>query len=105
MQSVTNFGLFVRPAGFDSTGLVHNSRVPRDLISSLQRRLEADSTSSSSSSSQAKTDVEMLFQAGDVIKVRVNGVNNGKTELSMLPHRASDDEEESPLDQLLGEPA
>ena len=90
VQSVTNFGLFVRPAGFDSTGLVHNSRVPRDLVSALKRRPDAGSSSGN------KTDVEMLFGVGDVVKVRVNSVNSdsNRVELSMLPYRAADDEED-----------
>jgi len=91
VQSVTNFGFFVRPAGFDSTGLVHNSRVPRDLVSALKRRPDAGSSSSGN-----KTDVEMLFGVGDVVKVRVNSVNSdsNRVELSMLPYRAADDEED-----------
>ena len=31
VQSVSNFGLFVRPAGHDMVGLVHARQIPRDL--------------------------------------------------------------------------
>ena len=91
VQSVTGFGLFVRPAGFDATGLVHNSRVPRDLVSVLKQRSPI-----SSSAAGNKTDIECLFAAGDVIKVRVNSVaaESNRVELSMLPYRASDDDED-----------
>jgi predicted RNA-binding protein with RPS1 domain len=85
--SITNFGLFVRPAGMDFQGLVHNSRIPRDLISALKERETASRASN-------KTDVEALFSVGDVVKVRVNGVNAGKTELSMLKFTVNDDEED-----------
>ena len=64
VQSVSNFGLFVRPAGYDSVGLVHNSRVPRDLISALKKKVTIPS-------GQNKTDIESLFSEGDVIKIRV----------------------------------
>jgi hypothetical protein len=85
--SITNFGLFVRPAGMDFQGLVHNSRIPRDLISALKERETASRASN-------KTDVEALFSVGDVVKVRVNGVNAGKTELSMLKFTVNDEEED-----------
>ena len=87
VTSVSSFGLFVRPAGMDMTGLVHTSRIPRDLVSVLKKRVTVPSGAN-------KTDCEMLFQSGDVVKVRVNGVNNGKTELSMLPYRANEEDED-----------
>ena len=36
-QSVSPFGLFVRPAGYENVGLVHMSRVPRDLVYALKK--------------------------------------------------------------------
>ena len=93
VQSVTNFGLFVRPAGMDATGLVHNSRVPRDLVSRLKQRA---SLVDGSATVDNVTDIQRLFSAGDVVKVRVNSVaaDTQRIELSMLPHRASDDDED-----------
>jgi len=89
VQSVSNFGMFVRPAGFDASGLVHNTRIPRDLISALKRRAPI-------APGQNKTDVEMLFSEGDVVKIRVQAVkvDARRVELSMLPYRASDGEED-----------
>lgn len=88
VTSVQPFGLFVRPAGMDMNGLVHNSRIPRELIKSLKNRVTIPAGAN-------KTDCEALFQAGDVVKVRVNGLNQqGKTELSMLKYDASDEEDD-----------
>jgi len=89
VSSVTNFGLFVRPAGMDMTGLVHTSRIPRDLVTALKKRVTLPTASAN------KTDCELLFRAGDVVKVRINSVGaDEKVELSMLPYRASDEEED-----------
>jgi len=89
VQSVSNFGMFVRPAGYDASGLVHNTRIPRDLISALKRRAPI-------TPGQNKTDVELLFSEGDVVKIRVQAVkvDARRVELSMLPYRASDSEED-----------
>jgi len=87
VTSVSSFGLFVRPAGMDFTGLVHASRIPRDLTAALKKRMPTQAAAN-------KTDCEMLFQSGDVVKVRVNGVNAGKTELSMLQFRANEEDED-----------
>lgn len=89
VQSVSDFGLFVRPAGYDSLGLVHASRIPRDLISALKK-------ASPVTPSANKTDIEQLFSENDVIKCRVHAVNvaSRRLELSMLPYRTSDDEED-----------
>ena len=87
VNSVTNFGLFVRPAGLDMVGLVHNSRVPRELIFALKKRAPVPAGTN-------KTDVEALFQVGDVVKVRINGMQGGKCELSMLKYSAADDDED-----------
>jgi len=72
-----------------STGLVHNTRIPRDLISALKRRAPI-------TPGQNKTDVELLFSEGDVVKIRVQAVkvDARRVELSMLPYRASDSEED-----------
>lgn len=89
VQSVSSFGLFVRPAGFDSIGLIHYSRVPRDLISALKKRVTiAPGTN--------KTDIELLFQEGDVVKSRIHGVDvsSRKLELSMLPMRNMEEEDD-----------
>lgn len=88
VQSVTNFGLFVRPAGYDAVGLVHNSRVPRELVAALKKAAPI--------SPNNKTDVENLFGEGDIIRFRVNSVSeeSKKLELSMLPFKNQDDDEE-----------
>eukprot|EP01038_Epipyxis_sp_PR26KG_P012900 gene12900-17284_t len=89
VQNVASFGLFVRPAGFDLNGLVHSKGIPRDLVSTLLKR-------NPKPVSLNKTDVEYLFSAGDVIKVRVHSLPNAATgkklELSMLPFRAVEDD-------------
>ena len=54
VQNVATFGLFVRPAGFDSVGLVHVSQIPRDLISALKKRVQMPEGTN-------KTDVEIHF--------------------------------------------
>jgi ribosomal protein S1 len=89
VQSVTAFGLFVRPAGYETVGLVHRSQVPRELISALKGRTPIPTGLN-------KTDVEALFGEGDVIKVRVKAASNdkGKLELSMLPYKADENEED-----------
>jgi predicted RNA-binding protein with RPS1 domain len=89
VESVSNFGLFVRPAGYDTTGLVHRSQVPRELIAAMKQV-------SPIASGANVTDVEALFRAGDVIKCRVKSVSadSRKIELSMLPYSAADDEED-----------
>lgn len=90
VTGVTKIGLFVRPAGSDSTGLVHISKIPRDLIYVLKKAVPPASVTAN------MTDVELLFQEGDVIKVRVQSVNvdSGRADLSMLPFRASDGDDE-----------
>lgn len=89
VTSVSNFGLFVRPAGSDVIGLVHQSRIPRDLIAALKIIAPIPAGTN-------KTDVEALFNAGDVVKMRVGNVNAAerKLELSMVPFRAADDDED-----------
>lgn len=89
VQSVTNFGLFVRPAGNDAVGLVHNSRVPRELTSALKKLAPVSTTAN-------KTDVEQLFSEGDIIRCRVQSVDAAakKLELSMLPFRSRDDDDD-----------
>jgi predicted RNA-binding protein with RPS1 domain len=89
VTSVSSFGLFVRPAGHEGVGLVHQSRVPRDLIGALKKLAPIPAGTN-------KTDIENLFQEGDVVKVRTQSVAVGsrRIELSMLPYKASDDEED-----------
>ena len=85
VQSVSNFGLFVRPAGHDMVGLVHARQIPRDLITALKKQVSTDSAGD-------KTDVEILFQEGDVVSCRVNSFGGPKKlDMSMLPPK---DEEE-----------
>jgi predicted RNA-binding protein with RPS1 domain len=87
VQNVASFGLFVRPAGYDDVGLVHYSRIPRGLSNILKKKIIIDS-------SKNQTDVEALFTPGDVIKCRVHAAETGsrKIELSMLPYRTQDDD-------------
>ncbi len=88
VTSVKDFGLFVRPAGSDNQGLVHISRIPRDLLAALKKI---------SPPVEGKgNDVEQLFSAGDIIKCRVHSTNveTRRLELSMLPFRAKDDDDD-----------
>jgi len=55
--------MFVRPAGYENVGLVHFSRIPRDLTYALKKQAPIPEGTN-------KTDVENLFQEGDVVKVR-----------------------------------
>ena len=89
VQNVASFGLFVRPAGFDSVGLVHHSRVPRGLTTILKKSSPIDS-------SKNQTDCEQLFTAGDVVRCRVHAAPEGcrKIELSMLPFISAADEDD-----------
>ena len=89
VQSTTSFGLFVRPAGFDAVGLVHQSRIPRGLLAALKRTAPVDPA-------QNTSDIEQLFSAGDVVKCRVHAAkaDSRKIELSMLPFVDTDDEED-----------
>jgi hypothetical protein len=72
-----------------TVGLVHASRVPRDLIAALKKVAPVAPNSN-------KTDIEALFSEGDVLKVRAHQVSVGtrRLELSMLPYRANDDEDD-----------
>jgi len=87
--SATKFGLFVRPNGQESQGLIPGSQVPRDLISALKQVQPVDA-------SKDKTDVEQLFQSGDIVKCRIQKVDSeaGKVSFSMLPYKASNDDED-----------
>lgn len=42
VQSVAKFGLLVRPAGFEATGLVSRARIPRELQRILKARITAE---------------------------------------------------------------
>ena len=87
--SATKFGLFVRPTSHETQGLIPGSQVPRDLISALKQVQPVDT-------SKDKTDVEQLFQPGDIVKCRVQKVDAeaGKLSLSMLPYRGNDEEDD-----------
>lgn len=89
VTSVSNFGLFVRPAGQDVTGLVHISRIPAGLMKILKQ-------TANPSPNGDKTDVELLFQEGDVVKCRMNTYSaaNKKLELSMMPAKNSDGDDD-----------
>jgi len=89
VQSVMPFGLIVRPAGKDITGLVHSSKVPFGLTNALKKL-------SPLTEGLNKTDVEQLFAPGDVIRCRLNSYNaaSNKLELAMTPYKASDDEDD-----------
>ena len=88
VTSVSNFGLFVRPAGQDMVGLVHVSRIPRGLMSALK--------AAHPTVEGTKSDIEQLFQEGDVIKCRLNQYTAAtkKLELSMLPKKANDGDDD-----------
>ena len=92
VQSVSSFGLFVRPAGTEVTGLIHMSQIPRDLISALKKR-------SSAQPSGNQTDVEMLFQKGDVVSCRINSYGGPKKiDMSMLPPKNEEDDDDYVVD-------
>ena len=71
------------------TGLVHMSRIPRDLISALKRR-------SPIAPGGNKTDIEALFSVGDVVRVRTQEVSEvtRKLDLSMLQYKDASDEDD-----------
>merc|ERR1719502_1458816 len=87
VTSVSSFGLFVRPAGQDVIGLVHISRIPARLLSILKQ-------TANPAPDGDKTDVELLFQPGDVVKCRLNmyTASTNKLELSMIPAKNDDDQ-------------
>ena len=68
---------------------MHRSQVPRDLIAALKKKLPPSKVVN-------QTDVEYLFSAGDVVKVRVQAVSvdTRRLELSMLPPKSKADEED-----------
>lgn len=68
---------------------MHQSRIPRDLISALKRRAPIAPGGN-------KTDVEALFTIGDVVRVRTQEVAVGsrRLELSMLQYKNESDEDD-----------
>jgi hypothetical protein len=70
-------------------GLVHQSRIPRDLISALKRRAPIAPGGN-------KTDIEALFTVGDVVRVRTQEVSeaNRRLELSMLAFKNDADDDD-----------
>ena len=68
---------------------MHQSRIPRDLISALKRR-------SPIAPGGNKTDIEALFSVGDVVRVRTQEINEQtrKLELSMLQYKNEADEDD-----------
>lgn len=89
VQKVLSYGLIVRPAGFDVTGLVHVSQIPRSLVTALKKRTTIEA-------GQNKSDVELVFQEGDVMKVRVQSVDadSNKVEFSLQQYRADEEDED-----------
>eukprot|EP01031_Cornospumella_fuschlensis_P031896 gene31896-38564_t len=81
---VTSFGVYVRPAGYDSSVLLHSSRLPRDLITSLRKRLNLPVQAGAASSLPS---IEGVLNKGDVVKVRVEAttIANRPFQVSMLP--------------------
>ncbi|CAK9251871.1 unnamed protein product [Sphagnum jensenii] len=93
VQKVIAFGLIMRPVGYDVTGLMHSSQVPRSLVTTLKKRLANITDTTVASAGVNKTDVELLFTPGDVFKMRVNSVNKeaNKVEFSLHPYKESED--------------
>ena len=62
-------------------GLVHVSRIPKELIAALVSRCK--------SYNRSLSELENIFSAEDVVSVRVQSVvvEDKKIDLSMLPHR------------------
>lgn len=89
VQKVLSYGVIVRPAGYDVSGLMHVSQIPRSLVTVLKKRTTVEP-------GQNKSDVELVFQEGDVMKVRVQSVDadNNKVEFSMQQYRADQDDED-----------
>ena len=69
--------------------MIHSSQIPRSLITALKKV-------SPISPGVNKTDLEQLFSPGDIVKCRVNSVNvdNRRVELSMLPFRNKDEDDD-----------
>lgn len=98
VTSVASYGMFVRPAGHDVTGLVHFSQIPKDLLAALKLRAPMDKTAN-------KTAVEQLFSEGDVVSVRVNSYGGPKKiDMSMIPPKQEDDEDDYVVDGRDEEP-
>ena len=68
-------------------GLVHTSKIPRDLLSILKLKNTAEISAN-------KSDYENLFSSGDVVKVRYNSISNGKLSLAMVPFQADEDDDD-----------
>lgn len=89
VQKVLSYGLIVRPAGIDVSGLVHVSQIPRSLVTALKKRITVEA-------GQNKSDVELVFQEGDVMKVRIQSVDvdTNKVEFSLQQYRANEEDED-----------
>lgn len=89
VTSVSSFGIFVRPAGQDAIGLVHSSRISTALLKTLK------AASPASTASGNKTDIELVFSVGDVVKCRFQSYSaqTKKLELSMVPKRNADEDD------------
>lgn len=72
-------------------GLLHQSRIPRELISALKKYSPITPTPGSN-----KTDIESLFQAGDVFKIRIQSMDiiQNRIELSALPFKSLEDDDD-----------
>lgn len=93
VQSVASFGLFVRPVGSTITGLVHISRIPRQLRDILVARSPKPVVAEGE---EAPPVMQTIFSTGDVVKMRVHSVSTEqrRLELSMLPYIASADDDD-----------
>lgn len=99
VKSVTNFGIFVRPVASDISGLIHRSRIPTDLLTELRRRISQEKSQSpcpengSDYDTRSLQDLGNIFQIGDVVKVRVFGVDEAalRVDFTMMPDSDEDE--------------
>lgn len=99
VKSVTAFGIFVRPVGSDISGLIHRSRIPTALLTELRNRVSQESPQSlcqdqgGDHDSRSQQDLGNIFQVGDVVKVRVHGVDESalRVDFTMMPDRDEDE--------------
>ena len=67
-------------------------QIPRDLITALKKQVTVDSAGD-------KTDVELLFQEGDVVSCRINSFSGPKKlDMSMLPPKDEEDDDDYVVD-------
>jgi hypothetical protein len=65
------------------------SQIPRNLVTALKKRITV-------TPGQNKTDIEMVFNEGDVLKMRIQSIQleTNKIEFSMQPFRVDSDDED-----------